>query len=282
MGEIWTPLKLISWTQGYFARAGVDAPRLTAEMLLAHVLGCERLRLYLDFDKPVAPAELDAFRALVKRRAEGEPTAYLVGKRAFYGFEFKTDPRALIPRPETELVVEAALNSLSENGLALDLGTGTGCIAVSLALSRPTARVLATEISSEAAALARENVALLHASVEVLEGDLYAPVPSDLRFDVIVSNPPYALAAEIPLLAREISKEPRLAIDGGADGLAVARRVVAEAPGRLASGGTLVLETHESQHEELTRLCKEAGFARAEGHRDLAGLPRFLVASLEA
>jgi release factor glutamine methyltransferase len=278
----WTPLKLIAWTQGYFARAGVDAPRLTAELLLAHALRCERLRLYLDFEKPVAPAELAAFRELVKRRAEGEPAAYLLGKKEFFGRPFQVDARVLIPRPETELLVEEALKNLSEAGAALDLCTGSGCVAISLALERPGVQVTAVELSPEAAALARENAAALGARVEILEGDLFTPVATEARFQVITANPPYVPTAELSKLARELAREPRLALDGGADGLDLARRIVAEAPGRLTPGGTLLLEMHESHPEALTRLCAEAGFARAEVRPDLAGLPRLLVAAMAA
>jgi release factor glutamine methyltransferase len=278
----WTPLKLVSWTQGYFTRAGVDAPRLTAELLLAHALRCERLRLYLDYEKPVAPAELAAFRELVKRRAEGEPAAYLLGKKEFFGRPFRVDARVLIPRPETELLVEEALKLLPEAGAALDLCTGSGCVAISLALERPGVQVTAVELSPEAAALARENAAALGARVEVLEGDLFLPVAAEARFQVITANPPYVPTAELPKLARELAREPRLALDGGADGLDVARRIVAEAPRRLAPGGTLLLEMHESHPEALTRLCTEAGFARVEVRPDLAGLPRLLVAAMAA
>jgi release factor glutamine methyltransferase len=274
----WTPLKLIAWTQGYFARARVDAPRLTAEVLLAHALGCDRLRLYLDFDKPLAEGELARFRALVRRRAEGEPTAYLVGAKEFYGRSFRSDPRALVPRPETELVVEAALERLPPDGLVLDLCTGSGCVGVTLALERPGARVIATDVSAEALALARENAERLGSTLELLHGDLFAPVPEDLRFHVIAANPPYVPTREMPGLARELHREPALALDGGQDGLAVTRRLVAGAAARLHGGGALVVEMHESHEQALPELCREAGFASVETRRDLAGLPRLVVA----
>lgn len=278
--ETWTPLGLIAWTQGYFGRQGVDAPRLTAELLLAKALGCDRVRLYLDFDKPLGEPELSAFRELVKRRAGGEPTAYLTGRKEFLGRSFQVDGRALVPRPETELVAEAALQALPEGGAALDLCTGSGCIAASLALSRPSARVTAVELSPEALALARENARALGAAVDFREGDLYGPLPPDRRFDVIVANPPYVPTSELYGLPREVQREPKLALDGGPDGLGVARRVVGEAPARLRAGGTLVVEMHESHLESLPQLCRAAGFARAEARRDLAGLPRYVLARL--
>jgi release factor glutamine methyltransferase len=282
MADTWTPLKLLAWSQEWFAKKGVDAPRLTGELLLAHALRCDRVRLYLDFDKPLGEPELAAFRELVKRRADGEPTAWLVGKREFYGRPFRVTPAVLVPRPETELVVEAALAALPEGGSALDLCTGSGVIGVSLALERKGARVVATDLSAEALAVARENGAALGATLELLEGDLFAPLPAGRRFDVIVSNPPYVPTGELAGLSREVRREPAMALDGGPDGLALLRRIAAEAPRWLAPGGTLLLEMHESHAAPLPALCREAGFAKAEARKDLAGLWRYVVAVLPA
>jgi release factor glutamine methyltransferase len=283
MTEPWTTLRLLNWTQGYFGQKGIDAPRLTAELLLAHALRCDRVRLYLDFDKPLGDPELATFRELVRRRAEREPTAYLLGARDFYGRSFQVDARVLVPRPETELVLEAALAALPPDaaGLrALDLCTGSGALAVSLALERPGAQVVATELSPEALAVARDNAARLGAAVTLLEGDLYAPLAPEEKFDVIVSNPPYVPRGELDTLPPEVRREPRLALDGGDDGLAISRRIVAGAPARLRPGGTLVLEMHESHVHDLPASCLQSGFERAEPHRDLAGLPRFVVAHM--
>jgi len=282
VSDTWTPLRLIGWTQTYFAGLGIDAPRLTAEILLASALRCERLRLYLDFDKPLAEPELASFRDLVRRRAGGEPTAYLTGRKDFLGRTFRVDERVLVPRPETELLAEAALEALPEEGEALDLCTGSGCIAVSLALGRPGARVAAVDLSPAALELARENAQALGARVELLEGDLYAPLARGRRFRVIVANPPYVPSAELEGLSREVRREPRLALDGGPDGLRVLRPLVEGAPARLDGGGTLVAEMHESHAEILPPLSLAAGFAFAETRRDLAGLPRYLVARLAA
>ena len=277
--QAWTSLRLVAWTQEFFARKGVDAPRLTAELLLAHALRCDRVRLYLDFDKPLGEAELGAFRDLVRRRADGEPTAYLTGRREFFGRAFRVDPRVLVPRPETEVVAEAALAALPEEGRALDLCTGSGVLAVTLALGR-RARLVATDLSPGALEIARENARSLGAEITFLEGDLDGPVAPGERFDLLVSNPPYVPSGEIEGLSREVRREPRLALDGGPDGLALIRRIVALAPSRLAAGGTLVLEMHETHRETLPRLCREAGFARAEARADLAGLPRLVVATM--
>jgi release factor glutamine methyltransferase len=280
MTDVWTPLKLIGWTQDFFAKKGVDAPRLTAELLLAHALSCDRVRLYLDFDKPIGDADLARYRDLVRRRADGEPTAYLVGRKEFFGRPFKVDARVLVPRPETELLVEAALAALPEGGSALDLCTGSGCVAISLALGRKGARVVATDVSEDALALARENAAALGAVVELATGDLWSGVHAGARFDVVAANPPYVPSRELPGLAREVRREPCIALDGGEDGLAVIRRIVEGAPARLAPGGTLVVEMHESHEAVLPGLCLAAGFATAEARRDLAGLPRLTVASM--
>jgi release factor glutamine methyltransferase len=277
----WTPLRLLGWTQGYLARAGVDAPRLTAELLLAHALGCDRVRLYLDFDRPLGAAELAAYRELVRRRADGEPTAYLTGRRDFFGRAFRCDARALVPRPETELLVEAALAALPPGGALLDLCTGGGCVAATVALERPDARVVAVDLSPEALALARENAEALGARVELLRGDLYAALPPGERFDVVAANPPYVPSGELDGLPREVRREPRLALDGGEDGLAVIRRVVAGAAQRLRPGGALAVEMHERHGELLPGMCLAAGLARAEARRDLAGLPRLTVARSE-
>ena len=180
--DIWTVRRVLAWTAQHFEKRQVDSPRLTAEVLLAHVLKIGRVRLYVDLDRPLEKEELAAFKTLIARRTAGEPTQYLTGVREFYNRAFKVDPRVLIPRPETELLVEAALHALPKDGpaRALDLCTGSGCIAVSLAAERPLAQVVAVDLSPDACALARENAEALKVSerVQVLEGDLYAPLPT--------------------------------------------------------------------------------------------------------
>jgi release factor glutamine methyltransferase len=280
--EPWTPLKLLGWTQGFFAGKGVDAPRLTAELLLARALGCDRVRLYLDFDKPLGEPELARYRELVRRRAGGEPTAYLTGVREFFGHRLAVDARVLIPRPETEQLAELALEGLAAGGAVLDLGTGSGALAITIALGRPGAAVTAVDVSPEALEVARANAAALGAEVTFLAGDLYQPLAPGSRFDVIVANPPYLPTGELGGLPREVLREPRLALDGGPDGLDLLRRVVAGAPARLTRGGRLLLEMHESHLEALPALCRAAGFASAEARRDLAGLPRLTLARMAA
>jgi release factor glutamine methyltransferase len=238
------------------------------------------VRLYLDFDKPLGEPELARYRELVRRRAEGEPAAWLTGAREFHGRRFLVDARVLVPRPETEEVADAALAALPPGGAALDLGTGSGVLAVTLALARPDARVTAVDLSADALAVARANAERLGAAITFLEGDLFAPLPGGARFDLVVSNPPYVPSGELAGLSREVRREPVVALDGGPDGLEVLRRVVAGAPGVLRAGGALVVEMHETHGEALVTLCRQAGFAEAEARRDLAGLPRVVVARM--
>ena len=272
-GESWTIRRILVWTAQHFEKKGVDSPRLTAEVLLAHVLSTTRVRLYVDLERPLSADELGAYKALITRRLSGEPTQYLTGVREFYNRPFKVDARALIPRPETELLVEGALRGLPKDAPArvLDVCTGTGCVAISIAAERPRAEVLATELSPDTAALARENVAALKVEgrVTVLEGDLFAPVPPGSVFDVVVSNPPYVAAGEIAGLSAEVRREPRLALDGGPDGLDVVRRVVKGARALLRPGGLLAMEIGETQGPAVERLLREAGYADARVEKDL-------------
>jgi len=273
MSEPWTLRKLLTWTTQHFEKKGVDAPRLTTEVLLAHVLKTTRVRLYVDLDRPMEKDELTAFRALIERRLAGEPTQYLTGVREFYNRPFKVDPRVLIPRPETELLVEAALHQLPKDGpgTALDVCTGSGCIAISLAAERPQATVLATDLSPDACALARENAQALKVGerVTVLQGNLYAPLPPDARFDVVVSNPPYIASGEIPTLSPEVRREPHMALDGGPDGLVLIRKVIEGARRVLKPGGLLAMEIGETQGGALKDLLQAAGYADVRVEKDL-------------
>jgi len=271
--EIWTIRKVLTWTTQHFDKKGVDAPRLTTEVLLAHVLKTTRVRLYVDLDRPMEKEELAAFRALIARRIAGEPTQYLTGVREFYNRPFKVDARVLIPRPETELLVEAALHALPKDGpgAALDVCTGSGCIAISLAAERPQATVTATDLSPDACALARENAQALGVAerVRVLEGSLYAPLPPDALFQVVVSNPPYIASGEIAGLSAEVRREPRMALDGGPDGLVLLRQVITGARRVLAPGGLLALEIGETQGAAVQALLQAAGYENARVEKDL-------------
>lgn len=282
--EVWTIRRVLGWTTGHFEKKDVDAPRLTAEILLAHVLGTSRVRLYVDLDRPLTREELTAYRQIIARRMEGEPTQYLTGTKEFYNRPFKVDARVLIPRPETELLVETVLRHLPVDAPSrvLDVCTGSGCIAVSLAAERPSASVWAIDLSPGALEVARHNAETLGvgARVSLRQGDLLEGLPPDARFDVLVSNPPYVEAGEIPGLQREVQREPRMALDGGADGLDLVRRLVAGAGAVLKPGGLLAMEIGEKQGPATLALLQAAGFSNARIEKDLERRDRFALGNL--
>lgn len=279
MSETWTVRRVLQWTAGHFDKHEVDAPRLTAELLLAHALSTTRVRLYTDLDRPLEKDELASYRALIARRCEGEPTQYLTGNRDFYGRTFEVDPRVLIPRPETELLVELVLRNLPVGAKArvLDLCTGSGCIGVTLAAERPDLTVVAVDLSPGACELARKNAERhgVGARVTVLEGDLFSPIGHGESFAAVVANPPYVRTDELPTLQREVRREPVTALDGGPDGLSVVRRLVGTGPGsgaraHLAAGGMFALEIAETQGEPVRELLSSAGYAEPTIEQDLA------------
>ncbi|HEX4802530.1 MAG TPA: peptide chain release factor N(5)-glutamine methyltransferase, partial [Myxococcaceae bacterium] len=241
MSEAWTVRTVLGWTADYFNRRGIDAARLTAEVLLAQVMHADRVQLYIDLDRPLSKAELRECRALIERRAAGEPTQYLTGKREFYGRSFAVDPRVFIPRPETESLVERVLQEIPKEAerRVLDLCAGSGCIAVTIAAERPRSLVVGTELSAESCEVARANAAALGVAdrVRILQGDLFAPLELGAAFDVLVSNPPYIASGEMPALSAEVRREPALALDGGVDGLEVTRRLAAQAAQWLLPSG---------------------------------------------
>ncbi|WP_025322703.1 peptide chain release factor N(5)-glutamine methyltransferase [Deferrisoma camini] len=277
-----TPLELVRLTAEYLAGRGVANPRLDAEVLLAHVLGVPRIRLYTEFDKPLEEAEVAAYREAVRRRARREPVAYITGEREFWSLRFRVAPGVLVPRPETELLVEAALEGTADTGRVLDLGTGSGCVVVAFLRERPGWTGVGVDASAEALEVARENAGSLGVAdrLELRQGDLFGPVGGE-RFDRIVSNPPYVPTAELETLEPEVNRfEPRGALDGGPDGLAVIRRIAAAAAGFLAPGGRLVLEFGRGQERAVAAILEEAGFSQVEIRDDLAGIPRVAVALL--
>lgn len=276
-----TVLEVLRATTDYFARHGVESPRLNAEHLVAHVLGKKRIELYMEFDRPLGERELAPLRELVRRRATGEPLQHLLGTVEFHGRLFATDARALIPRPETELLMELVLKEqLPEAPRIVDVGTGSGVIALTLAAELPAADVTAVDVSPDALALARENAARLGLSerVHFLQGDLLEPVEG--AFDLIVANLPYIPGGEIASLSREVQRDPRLALDGGPVGTEIVERLITQARGHLKPGGRLVLEIGIGQAEPL-----KAELAR-QNYRDIRSVPdyqdiqRFLFASL--
>jgi release factor glutamine methyltransferase len=281
----WTTLAVLDWTTQRFTDAGIAAARLEAQLLLAHVLGCSRVQLYTDFDKPLGDPELAAYRALIKRRLGGENVSYLLGEAEFWGLKLHVDEHVLVPRPDTETLIEVA-RQLREDRSApcrvLDLCTGSGAIAIALAKELPGATVIATEVSSDAVAIAKKNAErnAVADRVDVRLGDLFAPV--DGKFDLIVANPPYIASAVIPTLSAEVRREPRVALDGGPDGLVFYDRICSSARGYVVPGGWLVVEHGFDQADAVRERFERAGFTDVVLTHDLGKNPRITRGTLRA
>jgi len=277
---IWTIRRVLGWATEDFRRRGLESARLDAELLLAHALGTDRIRLIVDAERLLSPDELKSYRELIKRRRTAEPVAYLLGRREFYGFELRVDRRVLIPRPDSEALVEVALErtrSSSMYGRALDLCTGSGCVAIALARQRPSWRITGIDLSEQAIELARDNALRLGAvwGVRWLAGDLCAPLSPSEHFELVCANPPYVPSAEVDALEPTIREfEPRLALDGGPDGLVVIRRILEQALPRLRSGGILALEVAAGQSSSVAELFERAGLKDVERKRDYGGHER--------
>ena len=277
-----TVLEIIKKTTKFFAGKGVESPRLQAELLIGHALGLKRMQLYLQFERLLTEADLEKIRPLVRRRGQREPLQYILGETEFHGLRLKVDRRALIPRPETELLLAAALAACSTPlARALDLGTGSGAIALAIAKEIPSAVVIGVDVSDEALALARENAIGLGLAdrVTFLKSSWFAALPMDARFDLIIANPPYLSAEETAATAPEVhGHEPALALTAADGGLADLRTILAGAPAFLVSGGLLALETGITQHAELTALARASGYTRVESRPDLTGRDRIVLA----
>ena len=278
--EPWSIKRVLAWASDDFRRRSNQNARLDAELLLGEALGIDRIQLIVQAERPLTEGELGRYRALIKRRRNGEPIAYILGRREFFALPFRVDRRVLIPRPDTELLVETALNGTRGRhlyGRMLDLCTGSGCVAIAFAKDRPTWRVTAVDLSPEAAALARENArraGVVH-NLGVLNGDLFAPLPQAARFELITANPPYIPSGDIAGLDVDVRDfEPRLALDGGEDGLMVTRRLLGQAPRYLVPGGLLALEVGFDQAPAVASLFEAAGFAEVARAKDLAGIER--------
>ena len=274
--EEWKLMDLVRWTADFFKQHGVPSPRLDAELLLAHVLDLERMDLYLAFDQPVAAGDRARFRELVRRRAKERcPVAYLTGVREFWSMSFRVTPDVLIPRPETETLVRVAAD-LKPRRL-VELGVGSGCVSAALARELPDAEIVALDCSPVALEVARQNLASLGFGERVRLVEASGLAGLDGCFDLVVSNPPYVQSAEIDGLAPELRHEPRVALDGGPDGLHAVRRLCAEAPALLERPGYLALEIGLGQADAVEELLREAGATEASTFSDLSGIPRVVL-----
>ncbi|NIP86340.1 MAG: peptide chain release factor N(5)-glutamine methyltransferase [Planctomycetales bacterium] len=284
--DSWTIGRLLTWTTDYLAQRGADTPRLDAEVLLAEARQCQRIELYTAFDQLASDQTRVAFRELVRRRAEGMPVAYLVGRREFYALSFYVTPDVLIPRPETEFIVVSLLDLVKDAQQQAadrpwqiaDVGTGSGILAVCAARHIPTAHVLALDASPAALEVARRNLRLhdVEERVELRLSDLFDNVPEDRRFDFIVSNPPYVSEAEFDALPVDVrSYEPHQALVAGPKGTEVIERLLDQAAQRLEPQGWLLCEISPSIETEVRQLIDDCGmFGEVEVVKDLAGLPR--------
>ena len=285
--QIWRVMDLINWTTEYFKGRNIPTANLDAGLLLGYVLGKERLQLYLDFDKVIQKEHLAQYRELVKKRAEYIPVAYLTNQREFMSLKFYVNEDVLIPRPETERLVETVLEMQSDDCVLLEMGTGSGAIAVSLAKNRPGWKIFATDISEEALQIAEENAHQHEVSDQItfLHGDLFEALSDEHeRFDWIVSNPPYIPSDRIPTLTPDIKEyEPRLAIDGGEDGLNIIRRLIDEAPAFLTATGRLAFEMDDTHSKAVRILIDEnTKYVVPDIIKDYAGVERVVVAQRNA
>ncbi len=284
----WTIQKLLNWITGYFTDKGIDSPRLSAELLLSNVLGLERIRLYTDFDKQVGKEQLDELHGLVKRAGQHEPIAYLTGMTEFYSLKMTVTPACMIPRPETELLTERAIEFLRERTgkqFVCDLCTGCGCIAIAIAKNFPEADIIATDISDVALGVAAKNVEKhkLNERVTLLQGDLFDPIIPYLdtdKFDLITCNPPYVSAAEYEKLDKNIKDyEPKEALFAGEDGLDIYRRIAGQVNKFLKGDGGLMLEVGYDQGEKVCRLLEQRkNFAGIKIEKDLHKNDRLIIA----
>jgi release factor glutamine methyltransferase len=271
--------EVLRLSTGYLEEHGSPTPRLDAELLIGHALGLERIRLYTSFERPLAEPELAAIRALLERRGRREPVAYVLGRWGFHGLDLAVDERVLVPRPETEVLVDRCLVLLRgrEAPHVLDVGTGSGAIALALKAARPDAGVTACDVSDEALQVARANAEALELELELVRSDLLAGL-GGRRFDLIASNPPYVADRDIDGLEPEVARfEPRVALTAGADGLDVLRRLAAAAPSALRPGGWLVCECGAGQAEAVSELMAAAGAQETAVDPDLAGIDRVVA-----
>jgi release factor glutamine methyltransferase len=284
--QTWTILEVLRWTIGRFERHGIASARLDAELLATLAFGRTRVELYTHFDQPLGDPELSAYRGFVQRRMAGESVAYILGRKEFWSLDLQVDARVLVPRPDTETLVEQALELLKgtpDKGRALrvaDIGTGSGALGLALKKERPGDEIFALDISPEALEVARGNASRLGLDVTFLQGDLVSPLAGLGQFDLIASNPPYIPSPDIAGLLPEVLREPRLALDGGEDGLVLVRRLASDARKVLAPEGALAMEIGAGQAASVMEILRGEGYASIGARRDLAGIERVVFGHL--
>jgi release factor glutamine methyltransferase len=275
-----TVLELLQTTTAYFSKRQIENPRLTIEHLLADALGKKRLELYLEFDREIPEGLLEPLRDKVRRRADGEPLQHLLGHWDFFGRTFKTDRRAPIPRPETELLVEAVLEIMgpgkASGSRLVDVGTGTGVLAITFALERPELEVTALDVSDDTLSLARENAAQHHTQVAFYRSDLLNDAKGP--FDWVVANLPYIATGDLPGLPEEVKFDPAIALDGGEDGLTIIKRLIESIPGKLAANSLVALEVGQGQAERVAVFLARQSFRDITIKKDYHGIERILTA----
>jgi release factor glutamine methyltransferase len=290
--EPWTVRRVLSWMMQHFTERGCDTPRLDAEILLAHILDCPRIQLYVQYERPLTDYERARLRELVKRRSSYEPVAYLVGHREFFGLKFRVTPEVLIPRPDTETLVLELIDQLKgisptetcnfPSPVLIELGIGSGAISVAAAAHLPSLTIHAVDISPAALEVARENASRHEVGDRVMlyEGDLFSPLPSDLKVEAIVSNPPYVRQTDLERLDADVrDHEPRLALDGGIDGLDVARRILSESSRFLKPGGLILLELSPDNIRQAEEFLESQGvYENIRILKDAGGRERVLAA----
>lgn len=279
----WTVQRMLAWMTQDFAALGMHSPRLDAELLLSDALGCDRVRLYMDMQRPLEAGERRAIRERVIRRRRFEPVAYILGRKEFYRRWLEVTPDVLVPRPDTEILVDRALELLpAGESPALDLCTGSGAVALSLALERPELRVDATDLSAGALAVAARNATSLAVAdrVQFHQGDLFAALPEPRRYALVVANPPYVAESEWPRLSRDITEhEPRLALVAGSDGLQVLRRLCAQVADFLQPGGHALFEVgHEQARTVAGLLAAQPQLSAVQAFKDFGGIERVIAA----
>lgn len=280
MNKIWTIGALLQWTQQFFAGKGIDSPRLDAEILLAHVLHKERIYLYAHYDEPMNPQELAAYRELVKKRANRYSVAHILGTQPFMGLDFKVNEDVLIPRPETEMLVESVVAAAEGTAPSIvDIGTGSGAIILSLLHYLPQAKGIGVDISPKALAIAAENGKALGLDGRVtwIESDLFTNVPQG-PYDWIVSNPPYLTQHDMEELQPEVRHDPALALYGGADGLDIYRRLAKESPAFVKRGGHCIVEIGAGQTQDVSAIFTADGaYEHEKTVKDYGGIERVLL-----